>query len=215
VQAAAEEAPEKKLHLLPDGTEEPRDWLGLARDTGFLIGYQGVALGVLALLPESVSAWNGHNKDVSFDKWWHNVQNPVWDHDAWPINYIGHPYFGAVYYIRARERGFDRIDAFLYSAIGSAIYEFGIEAFFEPPSYQDLIVTPVGGALLGGLVFEPIRSWARRRPEPRWYHDAILMVTDPLGALNYVAERLIGIKSDIRVTVPRRGGVAMEFRVVW
>src|SRR4029450_242091 len=33
------------------------DWVGLARDTGLLIGYQAVAIGVLFLLPEDVSHW--------------------------------------------------------------------------------------------------------------------------------------------------------------
>jgi hypothetical protein len=85
------------------------------------------------------------------------------------VNYIGHPYFGATYYTRARERGFDRIDSFLYSAVASTIYEFGVEAIFERPSYQDLIVTPIGGALLGGFVFEPFRNWIRRRDSAgRW-----------------------------------------------
>jgi len=136
---------------------------------------------------------------------------PVWI----TVNYLGHPYFGATYYIRARERGFDRIDSFLYSAFASALYEFGVEAMFERPSYQDLIVTPVGGALLGGFVFEPIRNWVRRKPEIRWYDHVILIATDPIGALNYVAESLMGIKSDIRVGVPRRGGVFVEMRIPW
>src|SRR5690349_10760990 len=181
VQAAAEQAPEKKFHLLPDDSETPRDWLGLARDTGFIVAYQLAAVGILSALPSSVSSWNGHNKDISFEKWWDNVQNPHWDHDSWAVNYIGHPYFGATYYIRARERGFDRIDSFLYSAFASALYEFGVEAFYEPPSYQDLIVTPVGGALLGGFVFEPVRNWVRNKPELKWYDHVILIATDPIG----------------------------------
>jgi len=131
------------------------------------------------------------------------------------VNYLGHPYFGATYYTRARERGFDRIDSFLYSAFASALYEFGVEAFFEPPSYQDLVVTPVGGALLGGLVFEPIRDWVKQKPELKWYDHVILIATDPIGALNYAAESLLGIKSDIRVGVPKRGGVFVEIRVPW
>jgi hypothetical protein len=40
-----------------------------------------------------------------------------------------------------------------------------------------------------------------------------LIATDPIGALNYVVERLIGIKSDIRVGVPRGGGVMVELRL--
>ena len=214
VQAAAEEAPEKKFHLLPDNSELPRDWLGLARDTAFLFSYQVVGISILYALPTSISKWTSKNT-VSFEKWWDNVQNPRWDEDSWPINYIGHPYFGATYYIRARERGFDRIDSFLYAAFASALYEFGVESLFEQPSYQDLIVTPVGGALLGGFVFEPIRSWVRNKRELQWYDHVILIATDPIGALNYVAESLLGIKSDIRVSVPKRSGFFVEIRVPW
>jgi uncharacterized protein DUF3943 len=216
VQAAAEDAPEKKFHLLPDNSEEPRDWVGLARDTALVVGYQIVGVGILYALPESVSNWSDSAKNnIGFERWWHNVQNPEWDHDDWAINYLGHSYFGATYYIRARERGFDRIDSFLYSAFASALYEFGVEALFERPSYQDLIVTPVGGALLGGFVFEPIRNWVRHKSELKWYDHAILIATDPIGALNYLAESLMGIKSDIRVGVPRRGGVFVEMRIPW
>ena len=212
VQAATETAPEK-FHLLPDNSDEPRDWSGLARDTAFLFTYQLMGAAVIYAFPSGVSNWTSHNKDASFEKWWENVQNPQWDHDGPGINYLGHPYFGATYYTRARERGFDRIDAFFYAAFTSALYEFGVEAIFEPPSYQDLIVTPVGGALLGGFVFEPVRDWVKQKPELKWYDHVILIATDPIGALNYVAESLLGIKSDIRVGVPRQGGVFVELRV--
>jgi Domain of unknown function (DUF3943) len=210
----AADAPEK-FHLLPDNTLEPRDWVGLARDTAFLLGYQIVGAGILYLVPESVSNWSEANKDASAEKWWDHVRNPEWDEDDWPVNYIGHSYFGATYYIRARERGFDRVDSFLYSALASAAYEFGVEAFFERPSYQDLIVTPIGGALLGGFVFEPLRNWVKHKSELKWYDHAILIATDPIGALNYVAESLLGIKSDIRVGVPRGGGIMVELRLPW
>jgi hypothetical protein len=45
-------------------------------------------------------------------------------------------------------------------AFASAPYEFGVEALFERPSYQDLFVTPIGGALLGGFVFASSSSSA-------------------------------------------------------
>jgi O-acetylhomoserine/O-acetylserine sulfhydrylase len=50
---------------------------------------------------------------------------------------------------RARERGFDERASFWYSFAMSTAYEFGAEALFEQPSIQDLIVTPVGGVILG------------------------------------------------------------------
>jgi hypothetical protein len=216
--------PDSSLRGPPDeyvigGDDEPapsvRDWVGLGRDTGFLIGYQILGAAILYALPESASRWSDSHKEIDAGKWWENVQSPTWDSDRWAVNYIGHPYFGAAYYIRARERGFNPFESFLYSTVASTIYEFGVEAFFEPPSYQDLIVTPIGGSLLGGFVFEPLRNWIRQKPERKWYDYVGLVATDPIGALNVFLERLLGIKSHIRVAIPREGGVRVEVRVPW
>jgi uncharacterized protein DUF3943 len=202
--------------LYPTPTTESvkwgRDWLGLGRDTALLFGYQVVTIAIFYFLPESVSKWTDKN-DI-FTRWWHNVQNPHWDHDAFAINYIGHPYFGSAYYARARERGFGEFDSFVYSALASAMYEFGTEALFEQPSYQDLIVTPVGGALLG-LAMEPIRTWIKRKPEPKWYDQVFLAATDPIGMLNGMFERLVGIKSDLRVDLGQGNRVYVQLRMNW
>lgn len=194
-------------------SEKPqRDWKGVGLDTAFFLGYQVVFAGILWLLPESVTAWTEDQKKATLAKWKVNVQNPVWDKDKFWINYIAHPYFGGTYYIRARERGFGEFGSFSYSALLSALYEFGIEAFFEPPSYTDLIVTPVGGYLLGKFVFEPIRDVIKAKPELKWYDHAGLILTDPLGALNSVFYWLFGIQSDIRVQFqsPDLGGQMAE-----
>jgi hypothetical protein len=180
-------------------SEPQRDWRGIGRDTAFFMGYQVVFAGFLYLLPESVTSWTEEQKKATVKKWKENVQNPVWDKDKWWINYLAHPYFGATYYIRARERGFGEFGSFGYSALLSALYEFGIEAFFEPPSYQDLIVTPVGGYLLGKFVSEPIRENIKAKTQLAWYDHAALILTDPLGAVNSVFEWALGIQSDIRV----------------
>jgi hypothetical protein len=181
------------------------DWGGLARDTGFLIGYQVVAIGVIFLLPEDVSNW--HHKDNPGEQWVHNVSHPTFDNDSWWINYLAHPYVGAMYYIRARERGFGPWSSFAYSAFASAAYEFGAEAFFEKPSIQDLIVTPIGGALIGAFIFEPLRAKIRAKPDLAWYDHVGLFLTDPIGGLNGMFERLFGIQSDIHAGLkPPPGG---------
>ena len=104
----------------PDSSQkEPskpqRDWKGIGIDTAFFLGYQVVFAGVLWFLPESVTAWTEDQKKATLAKWKENVQNPVWDKDKFWINYIAHPYFGATYYIRARERGFGEFGSFSYS----------------------------------------------------------------------------------------------------
>ena len=179
----------------------PHDWSGLGRDTAFLLGYQVVAVGVIYLLPESVSQWTAEEKRTSVQRWWPNVHHPTWDRDSWYVNYIGHPYFGATYYIRARERGLGAFAAFGYAALLSCLYEFGVEAFFEQPSYQDLLVTPVGGALLGALLFEPLRERIKGKPERQWYDHLTLTLTDPLGAANGLLERVLGIQTELRIQV--------------
>jgi len=179
------------------GSSDPsHNWKGIGKDTAYFMGYQAIFAGFLYLLPERITNW------TSDKTWAQNVQNPTWDDDPFWINYLAHPYFGATYYIRARERGFGDLGSFLYSASLSALFEFGIEAFFEPPSYQDLIATPVGGILIGKFIFEPIREGIKAKKELIWSDHLILILTDPLGAANIVVDRWLGVKSDIRLTGP-------------
>jgi hypothetical protein len=186
-----------------DGNAAPdalgRDWRGLGRDTAFFVGYEALAAGVAYLLPERVTQWTAEQRRISLQHWWENVRHPKWDPDRWYFNYLGHPYFGAITYIRARERGFGALGGFGYAALLSGLYEYGIEALFERPSYQDLFVTPVGGLLLGALLFEPIREHIRRKAALHWYDHVTLALTDPLEVSNRLIERLGGQRTEIRV----------------
>jgi hypothetical protein len=190
------------LHETPpqDGTRRVTppgaDWVGIGRDTGLFIAAQIVSVAVISAMPRDVSLWDG--KEVSFDTWWDNVRTPpVWDSDHWATNYLTHPYWGATYYIRARERGFGKLASFGYSAFLSTLYEYGAESFFEIPSTQDLVITPILGSLIGAFVFEPVRNWIKAKDEFRWYDQALLIATDPLGLLSGIVERLLGIRSEI------------------
>ena len=190
---APEAAPQDELRRLrPPGP----DWAGIGLDTGLFIGAQIVSVAIISVMPDDFNLWDG--KGVSFETWWENVKTPpVWDSDHWATNYLAHPYWGATYYIRARERGFGKLASFGYSAVLSTLYEYGAEAFFEIPSAQDLIITPIVGSLLGAFVFEPIRNWVKAKDQFRWYDQAILIVTDPLGVLSGITERLLGMRSTI------------------
>ena len=118
----------------------------------------GVA-GFLALLPSELTHWE--KSDVNLlDKWRDNVRGgPVWDRAVCGINYIGHPYFGGVYYQAARKSGYRQWDAFVYSFLMSTFYwEYGVEAFAETPSIQDLVVTPVLGWVYGEWAFNKERE---------------------------------------------------------
>ena len=130
------------------------DWKRLWQNTAVLGGaYVGTLL-VLECLPEDATSWNrAELRDVPlFTRWKNHVikKGPEWDHDKFYFNYILHPYAGAVYFMGARSCGFNAWQSLLYCTCVSTVgWEFGIEAFMERPSYQDLIITPLVGSAIG------------------------------------------------------------------
>ena len=199
-----------EIEFSPEFDRTDRD--GLRRDTWYFLGYQWITIGLLYVAPESVSGWTDEQKKgYSMSIWWDNVKNPQLDSDDFYINYILHPYWGASYYVRARERGYNDREATLYSIMLSCIYEFGAEALFEEVSVQDLFVTPIGGTLVGRY-FMKVRDGVRDREAELGYRSRrdkwIWTLTDPLGALNRQMDRLAGRNLTVQVLpyryVPRR-----------
>lgn len=143
-------------------TEHHENWGRLAANTGLLFGGGITALAILQMLPEDATAWNKSElTDVPlFKRWWNHVKNgPHVDGDNPIFNFVMHPYAGAAYYMSARSQGFNVIGSFLYSAfISTVFWEYGIEAFMEIPSIQDLIITPVCGAILGEGFYR-VKRW--------------------------------------------------------
>lgn len=130
------------------------DWKRLWINTGVLAGAYVSTLFVLECLPENATSWNrAEIQEVPmFTRWSQNIfkKGPEWDHDKIVFNYVLHPYAGAVYYMTARSCGFNVWQSLLYSTIVSTVgWEFGIEAFMERPSIQDIFITPIIGSLIG------------------------------------------------------------------
>lgn len=130
------------------------DWPRLWINTGVLVGAFVGTLAVLECLPEDATSWNrAELQDVPLGRRWdeHVVkEGPEWDHDKFIFNYVLHPYAGAAYFMAARSCGFNMWQSFLYcSLISNVGWEYGIEAFMERPSIQDLIITPVVGSAIG------------------------------------------------------------------
>ncbi|PUB85729.1 MAG: hypothetical protein B6D82_14185 [gamma proteobacterium symbiont of Ctena orbiculata] len=171
----------------------PVDYPGLRRDTAYFFGYQFFIVGLLYVMPEEVSSWSEEDKEeYNFSKWWDNVTGPRWDPDEWYLNYILHPYWGMTYYTRGRERGLTEMGAFWFSFTLSSIYEFGLEALFEPVSVQDVIFTPTLGAWLGWYLEDTRRSIKQQSSFSTW-DKTILIATDPLGTLNTMVDKLFGV----------------------
>lgn len=130
-----------------------RDYKRLALNTSLFLGTTVVIFGVLYALPEETSKWDKADMKEKgmFNKWKSNIkEGPVVDSDNFFFNYVTHPYSGAVYYMTARSSGFSILESFVYSALMSTFFwEYGVEAFAEVPSVQDLIITPVLGSVFG------------------------------------------------------------------
>lgn len=144
------------LYELPSAswTESSPDWHRLWLNTAVYAGAMVGTLGVLECLPEDATSWNRAEirNTPMFTRWYRNVfkLGPNIDTDSWIFNYIMHPYAGAVYFMSARSSGFNFWQSFAYSAfISTVFWEFGIEAFMERPSIQDIFVTPCIGSLIG------------------------------------------------------------------
>lgn len=130
------------------------DWKRMWINTGVLTGAYVAALFTLEMLPEDATNWNrAEFHDVPLGVRWRNhvlKEGPEWDHDEPMFNMILHPYAGAAYFMAARSCGFSFWGSMLYSTCISTIaWEFGIEAFMERPSYQDIFITPLVGSVIG------------------------------------------------------------------
>ncbi len=170
-----------------EGEDSQRLW----RQTKIIIvtGF-GIA-GVIALLPEDVSGW-GENDSESINllhNWYENVKaGPVWDDDDLYLNLVGHTYFGGVYYQAARKSGYNQWNSFTYSALMSTFYwEYGIEAFAEIPSIQDLVVTPVAGWVYGEWAHhkeKDIIANGGRAMGSQFWGGIALFLLDPVGVVD-------------------------------
>jgi hypothetical protein len=81
-----------------------------------------------------------------------NLRGPwTFDPNGFATNQLGHPYQGHVYYSAARSAGFSFWQSALFPAVASTLWELVAET--EPPSINDAITTPVGGTVLGEVLF--------------------------------------------------------------
>jgi len=176
-------------------SENGEDSARLWSQTKAIFGYGFGVIGVISLLPEGISNWD--NDGDFFNKWSDNVTgSPVWDRDNGPLNLLGHPYFGGVYYQIARKSGYRQWDAFIYSALMSTFYwEYGIESFAEVPSIQDLVITPVLGWAYGEWAFTTEMS-IRANNDEVWGSSILgstaLVMLDPVDSLSVGINNLFG-----------------------
>ncbi|MFO7617628.1 MAG: DUF3943 domain-containing protein, partial [Bacteroidales bacterium] len=109
---------------------------------------------------------------------------PVWDRDHWSWNYEAHPYMGSLSYLSYRNRRAHWLEAIAGTAINSAIYEYLIAGGTQRPSYNDLIITPTLGSLLGESLYQLKKALLRDR-HLTTLEKVLVTLTDPFEVLYF------------------------------
>jgi len=110
-------------------------------------------------------------------------QGPKWDNDHWSFNFLVHPVMGYISHTAYRNRGGTFLGAFLCNTACSAYYEFLVGSWTQRPSYNDLIITPIGGAIVGESVWQ-IRKTLVRDNYLSTFEKVVLTAIDPIEVLN-------------------------------
>ncbi len=172
----------KKSNTIPYAPNSRWKYLGTS------VGILGVSLVIgivgLYLMPESVTNWDREKFGVK--SWFENVRmGPKLDNDSFIFNEILHPYFGAMYYMQPRMAGFSWMASAFFSFITSTLFwEYGLEAFVEVPSWQDLVITPLLGSILGEGFYQLTRYIQRNEGKlfgSLFLGRLVIALMDPIG----------------------------------
>jgi hypothetical protein len=150
-------------------------------------GYNATILTILVFSPTWLSRWENEPSEYKIEDFKQQYKKsyttpPVVDEDLFMTNYVGHPYQGAFYYNSVRSQGAKVWQSALFCLGQSLFWEYGLEAGFEQPSIQDLIVTPVAGSIFGEL--SHVATIAMSKHGFRWYEIATVCVINPSYAIN-------------------------------
>jgi hypothetical protein len=162
--------------------EQAGIWKKIGRAELFIGGAELLGATVLIVTPKKVTKWS-HNWEQ--DAWRHikrSLKLPTWDEDNWKINFIGHPIAGSIYYNSLRSQNENMFHSFLFATAQSCIWEYFIEATAEKPSTQDLIVTPIVGAILGESTHRLTMNM--RRNCFNFFEKVFVVIFNPMFAIN-------------------------------
>ena len=84
--------------------------------------------------------------------WDHLIHGPWrYDDDGFQVNQIGHPYQGTLYHGFARSAGLDFWTSFVYTSLGSFLWEIAGET--TNPSTNDQVASGIAGSFFGEALF--------------------------------------------------------------
>ncbi len=146
---------------------------------------QLIEFGYLLSLPRNFTKWDENglwkNAPKKFAEAW--TKPPKWDKDGWVVNYISHPYSGSLYYNAIRDLDYTPLQSFIYTTYKSAFWEYIVESWVETPSIQDLIFTPIGGALIGEASYQLTQKM--KKGGFNFLEKVIVTITNPTYVLRH------------------------------
>ena len=86
-----------------------------------------------------------------------------WDGDSFWWNFVGHPYTGSQTYLYYRARGYGKKESFWGSFTASFLFESTIEVMQEGFSFNDAVVTPVLGYVVGNILESVSIKWIKQK----------------------------------------------------
>lgn len=90
---------------------------------------------------------------------------------------------GSILYLFARRNFHSPVQAFLFSTVASTTWEYAFEAWYEQPSWTDLLVTSTFGALIGEGRWQ-IRQRLLRHGTPGALGQVALFLVDPIAEID-------------------------------
>lgn len=109
-----------------------------------------------------------------------------WDNDQLGTNTFLHPYNGSLYYAAGRSNGYNYWQSELFAIGGSAMWELFMEN--EYPSTNDIIATPIGGAVLGETLYRISDAIIDDRTTgwERFEREAGAFILSPIRGINRI-----------------------------
>lgn len=110
----------------------------------------------------------------------------IWDNDKLGTNTFLHPYNGSLYYTAGRANGFNFWQSELFAIGGSAMWELFMEN--EYPSTNDIIATPIGGAVIGETLYRASDAILddRTTGAERFEREAAAFILSPIRGINRI-----------------------------
>jgi hypothetical protein len=136
-----------------------------------------LTIGELGIILGSATVWYVADRernvaDWDFPSWQQRFTLEAWrfDNNEFPINFVGHPVDGVLFYTFPRANDHSLAVASAYSFVASFIWEFFIE-FKEKVSVNDLITTLGSGVTMGEFGHKFVRYFSGVSPNAHGGHD--------------------------------------------